>query len=484
MLQPRQDDPLAALQQAVAREDLQAMSQAARALVMSEAKLGPRWSEVAGIMNETGDIACLLGACHKLVEQVPDDPQSYVWLASAYTQGGDHRSALQTLQPLLEANPRDPGLNRRVGRILLDLGLKDEAQIVFRTALGANNLDALAWEGLSRAMIFQPGSDDLAQLEQARISANDDVTPRDRGILSYALAKAYEDAGEFDIASRRVAEAAAFYRASAPFDMDQHEEGVRRILEVYDSSFTGANQEAGLIDSRPVFIVAPPACGASWLSSVLAAAPAVGALPRTNSLFWMSGSPLGDQTREHIHAALEAPRDGNVLTGVGMDYLSYTQEILGDVRRWIDPSSLNEMSGGAIGLCLPAARFVRICRDPLDQAWSILKTRFLRARHWTYHPDDIARVLAVHNRLVERWELLFPGRFLTVRYEDLLADPENEVRRIAFFAGIDADAAAAAAAQRMTALQADPAGIHQRAGSRIEPVREALVRAGFTLGGA
>ncbi|MGY6661433.1 MAG: tetratricopeptide repeat-containing sulfotransferase family protein [Glycocaulis sp.] len=481
MLQPRQDDPLAGLHNAASREDLLGMSVEARALVNAGLELGSRWSEVAGIMNEAGDIACLLGACHKLVEQVPDDPQSHIWLASAYASGGDHRSALQTLQPLLAANPRDAGLNRRVGRILLDLGLKNEAQVLFRSALASNGLDALAWEGLVKAKTFVTGDDDLAQLEQARISAGDDMSARDRGILSYALAKAYEDVGEYEIASRRIAEAAAFYRASAPFDMDQHEEGVRRILAVYDSSFTGANEAAGLIDSRPVFIVAPPSSGASWLASVLAASSDVAALPRSNSLFWMSAAPLGDQTREHIHAALLAPGEGNVLTGVGEAYLEYAQELLGDVRRWVDPTSLSELAAGAIGLCLPAARFVRICRDPLDQAWSILKTRYQRARHWTYHADDIARALAAHNRLVEHWETLFPGRFLTVRYEDLAADTENEVRRIAFFTGIDADSAADAAVQRKSNLDEDPVGLHQRAGARIEPVREALVRAGFTL---
>ncbi|MFC4725522.1 sulfotransferase [Glycocaulis abyssi] len=482
MLQPRQDDPLAGLYNAVSREDLLAMSVEARALVNAGPDLGSRWSEVAGIMNEAGDIASLLGACHKLVEQVPDDVQSHIWLASAYAFGGDHRSALQTLQPLLAANPRDAGLNRRVGRILLDLGLTSEAQTLFRTALASNGMDALAWEGLVKAKTFVPGEDDLAQLEQARVSVGEGVSARDRGILSYALAKAYEDIGEYDIASRRVAEAAAFYRASAPFDVDQHEEGVRRILDVYDSSFTGANEEAGLIDSRPVFIIAPPSCGASWLASVLSAPSDVAALPRTNSLFWMSAAPLGDQTREHLMAALSAPGEGNVLTGVGAAYLEYAQELLGDVRRWIDPTSLSELAGGAIGLCLPAARFVRISRDPLDQAWSILKTRYQRARHWTYHADDIARVLAAHNRLVAHWETLFPGRFLTVRYEDLAADTENEVRRIAFFTGVDADIAADAAVQMRGVLEADPAGVHQRAGARIDPVREALLRAGFTLG--
>lgn len=195
-------------------------------------------------MNEVGDIACLVLACRRLAEEVPGDPQSAVWLASAYAQGGDNRSALQTLQPLLAASPRDPGLNRRVGRILLEMGLTSEAQVLFRTALSVNGLDALAQEGLTKARTFEAGDDELAQLEQARIAAGEDVSARDRGILSYALAKAYEDAGEYDIASRRVA-------GRQPFSGRQRLStlsGTRKVSAAYWTSTTRVSPK---LISRP-----------------------------------------------------------------------------------------------------------------------------------------------------------------------------------------------------------------------------------------
>ncbi|MFN3834873.1 MAG: sulfotransferase [Glycocaulis sp.] len=479
MLAMTNEDPLARLLAARMSDNLLEVSQVARALLAANPPLGTRWSEVATLLNEAGDLAALLQASQKLTEAVPGDPQSWLWLATAYTQMDDHVSALKVLQPLLAANPSDAGLTRRVGRLLLELGLLAEAQTLFRSALAANPEDVMAWEGLALAKIFTRDDDDLVRLDQLRLSAGESLSARDRGILAYTLAKAYEDIGEYDIASRRVAEAAAFYRADAPFDLDQHEEGVRRILDVYDERFAGHNLENGLVDSRPVFVMAPPCCGASWLSGVLGVGEDFSALPRKNALFWMSASSLGDQTREHIMAALSGPQEGGVLSQVAMTYLERVAELTGPVRRWVDPTTLGEMAGGAMGLCLPAARFVRIKRDPLDAAWAILKQRFVRARHWTYHPDDIARTLAAHDRLVARWEQIFPDRFLTVSYEDLVGNTEDEVRRIAFFAGVDTDAAVEAAQARAGKLAASPPGIHARAGARIEPVREALQRAGL-----
>ncbi len=479
MLAIQGQDPLANLYAARATENLLAVSEQARAVLAANPPLGPRWSEVATILTEAGDLAALLHACARLTESMPDDQQSWLWLATAHAQLGDKLSALKVLQPLLAADPSDGPLVRRVGRLLLELGMADEAQTLFRSTLAANPSDVLAWEGLALAKTFRGDDDDLVRLDELRLSGGGTLKARERGILSYTLAKAYEDIGEYDIASRRVAEAAAFYRADAPFDLVQHEEGVRRILDVYDERFAGHNLENGLVDSRPVFIMAPPCCGASWLTGVLGAGEEISALPRSNALFWISASPLGDQTREHIMAALSGPGEGGALSQVAASYLSYVTELTGQVRRWIDPTSLGELAGGAMGLCLPAARFVRIRRDPLDAAWAIFKRRFSRARHWTYHPDDIARTLAAHDRLVTRWEQIFPDRFLTVQYEDLVNQTDNEVRRIAFFAGVDVEASAKAAEERSAMLSASPPGLHTRAGARIEPVQEALQRAGL-----
>lgn len=479
MLANLNSDPLANLIAARQSENLLEVSHAARTLLADNPPLGARWSEVATLLNEAGDLSALLQACLKLTEAVPHDLQSWLWLASAYTQLGENRAALKVLQPLIAASSNDAALVRRVGRILLDLRMFPEAQTLFRSAIAGNPNDVMAWEGLALSKTFTRDDDDLVSLDQLRLTSGDALSARERGILAYALAKAYEDIGEDDIASRRVAEAAAFYRTDAPFDMDQHEEGVRRILDLYDERFAGYNFENGLVDSRPVFLIAPPCCGAQWLTGVLAAGGDIAALPRRNSLFWMSASPLGDQTREHIMAALSGPQAGGVLSDVAANYLRYVTELTGEVRRWIDPSSLSELAGGAMGLCLPAARFVRIRRNPEDAAWAIFKRRFATARHWTYHPDDIARALAAHDRLVARWETLFPDRFLTVNYEDLCQTPEEEVRRIAFFAGVDAEASVKAALNTADRLAASPPGIHARAGTRIEPVREALGRAGL-----
>lgn len=472
-------DPLNEIRTALQQENLLDTSYAARKLLSENPVLGSAWGEVAEAAMTAGDEVSALKAAEKLVEAAPQHDQSWLWLASMHSALGDHANALRVLEQQTARFAQSGAMQRRAGRALLELNQPATAELCFRRALELDGTDVLAWEGLAQTKTFGEEDPDLVLMEQLRIGWPSDTPPETRGILSYALAKAYDDVGELDVAARRVAEGAAFVRERQPFDIERHEAGVQHILSIYDLRFAEANEEAGALDARPVFVLAPPKAGASWLSSVLASGEDVGRLPRSNSLFWMAAAPLGDhRPQDLLNAFIEG--GANVLADVGKTYLHRLSERFNArTTRIIDPTGLGEMAGGTMGLCLPAARFVQITRDPRDAAWSIYKHRFLRARHWSYHPDDIARVLAAHNRMCERWQSLYSERFLTVSYEDLARDPQDTLGKICAFTGIDGEAVKAEAWLRSDMFKSDPVGVHSRAGARFEVVEAALQRAGL-----
>ncbi|MCC5995986.1 MAG: sulfotransferase [Oceanicaulis sp.] len=475
-------DLLDRLQAAIQSENLLEISRATRAVLAADLKLGSDWASIAGVCLQAGDDLAALQAAGRLAEAAPDHLESWLWVAAAYTAMGDHANALKVFETQIKRHPQDVILRRRAGRALMELGRQQEAEVHFRQAVALSGGDAISYEGLAQSRVFEPGDDVLAHMEQSRVNLPENASSEQRGVLAYAIAKAYEDVGEYDVAARRVSEGAAFYRETAAFDVDRHDQAVDHLLSVYDARFAGSQEEAGLLDARPVFIIAPPAAGATWLARVLGADEDVFTFERTNNLFWMAASPLGDQTPDDIERALNEGGDQSVLAEVGRAYLRYAEERAGKAKRIIDPSSLNEMSVGAAGLSLPAARFIVITRDPADLAWAVFKRRFRKGRYWTYHLDDITRVMAMTARLTERWAMLFPERILTVSYEALAADPGGEVKRIAEFAGVDAEAAASEAWLRADLFKADPPGVHERAASRLPALKAALERAGFNPG--
>ena len=472
-------DPLDSLNAALQSENLLDVSNAARALLQSKPDLRARWGEVASAALTAGDELAALNAAKLLCEAVPNHPDSWLWLAAVHSELGEYEQAVRVLEGQGRRFGNSATFPRRAGRALLELNQTATAELCFRKALQIDPMDTMAWEGLVASKTFKRGDPDLPVMEELRINWPESESSERRGILSFALAKAYEDIGEFEAAGRRVAEGAAFVRENTHFDMERHANGVAQILSIYDDRFTRANEEAGLLDARPVFILAPPCAGAMWLAQVLSAPENTGRLMRPNGLFWMGAAPLGDHTPSDLHQAFLSG-GANVLSDVGRNYLTALGERFDPaISRVIDPSAVIEMAAGAAGLCLPAAKFIRITREPKDLAWSIYRRRFSKGRHWSYHPDDIARVMQLHNELCARWETLFADRMVTVAYEDLVADPKAALEPVCKAIGTDLDATSAEAWLRSEAFKSDPVGVHERAGSRIEPVIAALERAGL-----
>jgi Flp pilus assembly protein TadD len=473
-------DTLAQFQATLKSEDLLVISNAARALIQAAPELGSDWAGVAGAALEAGDEPAALDAAKLLVAAAPDYPQSHVWVATALSAMGDHGGALAVLETQLQRFPGEADLHRRAGRALIELGRTSAAHDRFKAAIDLNGSDALAWEGLAEVRAFKRGDDALLTMEELRIGFPANTPDRDRGILSYALARAYDMLGDHEIAARRIAEAAAFFRQGAPFDVARHQQAMSHIAATYDDRFAKANEEAGVLDARPVFIIAPPCTGADWIAKTLCAGDGVARLERRNALFWMAASALGDHNSEALLRELNTGESEGLFTSIAHTYLARMGEQVGrDVRRVIDPSALTEMAAGVMGLSLPAAKFIRVTREPRDLAWAIYARRFRRGRNWSYHPDDIARVLASHNQLCARWDALFGDRIHTLAYEDLVADPAAAMTPLAAFLGMDSEPVTAEAWLRADALKADPAGVHKRVGSRFEPVEAALKRAGL-----
>lgn len=104
--------------------------------------------------------------------------------------------------------------------------------------------------------------------------------------------------------------------------------------------------------------------------------------------------------------------------------------------RWGDKTPLYGLHLQSIQTLLPEARFIHLIRDGRDASLSL-------RRCW-FSPGDDMRVLADYwrlNILATREQAKGAPHYLEVRYEDLVREPENVVRRICSFIDLPFDAA-------------------------------------------
>ena len=93
---------------------------------------------------------------------------------------------------------------------------------------------------------------------------------------------------------------------------------------------------------------------------------------------------------------------------------------------------------GLIAQALPQARFVVVRRDPRDTALSISRNVCAEGTHlYAYDLHDLGRYFRMFDELIDFWRGKMPGGFHEVQYEDLVANPEDESRRLIAACGLD-----------------------------------------------
>jgi hypothetical protein len=258
----------------------------------------------------------------------------------------------------------------------------------------------------------------------------------DRLNLQFALGKAWMEAGDAARAFTHFERANGLQRSLLQFDIDRHLAVMDAMAASFDADTMGRLAGAGHPSDRPIFIIGMPRSGTTLVEQVLASHPLVhgaGELPLMGQ--------LADR--------LPAPGDGLVealspdaLARLGAEYDSRLEALAPGAARVTDKLPGNFLFAGLIRLVLPDAWIIHCVRDPLDTCLSCYETRFTKGHHFAYDLRELGLHHRGYQRLMDHWRGVLPkGRFIEVRYEDVVADLKGQAQRLVAFCGLDWDEA-------------------------------------------
>jgi len=148
--------------------------------------------------------------------------------------------------------------------------------------------------------------------------------------------------------------------------------------------------------------------------------------------FWALGPPPA--TGADPYLAFTARLTGLVAANPGRDPLGMAAAALSPAERlaWVEKTPGHEHRLDEILAVYPQARFLHVVRDPRSVAAAIVRLDVATDR-----PTDLVDVGLTIRRSLEAADRNRAERYVVVRYEDLVADPEAVMRGVAEFAGID-----------------------------------------------
>ena len=207
---------------------------------------------------------------------------------------------------------------------------------------------------------------------------------------------------------------------------------------------------------RPIFIIGSPRSGTTALGHALNRHPELWASKECYALHALYGGGQADRVwKQHWERktpswlrAQEVDRAEFLgFLGLGVNAL-YSSRSEG--RRWVDPTPLNTLMVNDLSAMVPGAYFIHIVRDGRNVVRSMRRFRQtveeLRGpipsdemSAWTRDFREACATWVNHVETALRFEQAHPQRCVTVRNEDLAAEPYAGFGRIHRFLGVAAD---------------------------------------------
>lgn len=309
----------------------------------------------------------------------------------------------------------------------------------YRRALTIRPESGDLWWSLANVKTMSFEDEDIARLESGIESSRSEF---DRTGMHFALATALEARSRYDEAFKHFEAGNGLKRKRVAYDSKAKQALGERIRESFSAermARAGSVGETGDGSDAPIFIVSLPRSGSTLVEQIVSSHPACNGASELPDLGALAMEALGDGTPGGWAPERVEELDDTGLADLGRRYLGATERWRKGFARFTDKMPNNFPLAGLIALMLPNARIVNCLRDPVDTGLSCYRQLFAHGHHWSYDLDDIAAHYRYFRSLSAHWERVLPGRFLNVRYEDLLDDFEPQARRVVEFCGLPWD---------------------------------------------
>jgi tetratricopeptide (TPR) repeat protein len=447
---------------------------------------GAAWAQLAWLHARAGDSTAADRALAQATRHAGDSPAVADLIGTTSSLLGDQVQARDWYRRAVAAAPGRLDYRINLANAELFLGASDAAEAELRAVLAASPRNAQAHWLLAG---LRTARDRAHAAELEMLLAQPGHTDRERALYCYALGKELEDLGDWDAAFAAYAQGARHRRTTLAFDEVAEAELFETLMRTYNARWL-AGQAPGDPDPAPIFVIGQPRTGTTLVERMLAAHPQVHGAGELQQ-FGLAVRRLDGRGGPRLSAGLMARAASLDPVGLGRAYLGACAGQRGGRTRFVDKLPGNYLHVPLILAALPNARIVHLVRDPMDACFASFKQLFADGYPHSYDQREQARHFVRYHRLMAHWREAFPGRFLDVRYEELVAEPERGTRRLLDYLGLpwetaclefhrlDAPVATASAMQVREPAHTRSVGRWRRFAVQLTPMYETLAAAGI-----
>lgn len=365
----------------------------------------------------------------------PKQPDAVHLLGLVRMEQDRDGEAVSLMEQALALYPDAPHFHHNIAGLYRRMGRLEEAEARFRAAIERKPDYGEAYQGLAEMVKFKP--DDPLFRQIAEQLARSDLADGIRAYFHFAAGKIHDDVKMYREAFHHFREGNRLTHRQ--FDAQAFRSLVKNLIYHYSPGHLRRHQGVGLDTEVPVFIIGMPRSGTTLVEQILASHSAVFGAGELNDMKRVaaSASQFSQFKRSFPDCVPGIPKAA--YTRLAESYLDQVTSLTGEpgISRIIDKHPLNFQFVGLIYDLYPNARIIHAVRHPLDTCLSCFFQNFTKGQDYSFDLEVLGHFYNDYRRLMEHWEQLYPGRILTVRYEDVVENQEAETRRLLDFMGLE-----------------------------------------------
>ena len=314
--------------------------------------------------------------------------------------------------------------------------LTDEADDLFKLFGQKPSNSGKALEIRSRLRKFLPESDMAKQVEASIADPQTEIKTKLE--LMLALGKIHENAKDYDVAFELWNKSRAMNAASeSRFASVAYGE---QLQSLYSKNLFAAASDCGHPSTAAVFVVGMPRSGTTLAEQIIGAhqqcygAGELGRLHMVEAEFTRRFSGA-----ENFANAVQFCKNGE-LRRIADATLSLMTKLAGPTASYtIDKTPNHYASIGFSSLCLPNTKYIHCQRHPADSFISSFQNNLNETHSYAYDQSHYVQAYLIKEKLMAHWQTLFPDKIFDLKYEHLVHNPEETVRKMLNFLGLPWD---------------------------------------------
>lgn len=336
-------------------------------------------------------------------------------------------------------DPTDGLYSNNVANCYKAQGKLDLAEKYYREAIKLAPECSEAFLSLAYMNKIKPNENIVSHSEE--IIKKGQLSEQDLGTFCFGLYKFYEEQNEYSKAFHYLKKANEFYTSLYGLNVENYnkllDDQINTKKEFYSNENINRIGLGGFEDKSPIFIVGMQRSGTTLLEQILSNHPKIfGAGELTTIGRLIKNEGVEDQelsVEEFINNFNHKKR-----ISMGKKYIDVIKNFMEKGNEYvINKMPPNYLHLGFIRLTLPGSKIIHIKRDILDNCFSLYAVRFHRGHEFSHNFETIIKTYRNYEDIMDYWEKLFPDKIYTIKYESLINDMENEIKKVLEFCDIE-----------------------------------------------